>query len=101
MPVLRPFRAWRYADAPALADLLVPPYDIISPAAQAAFYARHPANLIQIELGLEQPADDDQNNRYTRAAVALNDWRQRRVLQRDPWPTSVSYTHLTLPTTLE
>ena len=45
MPVLRPFRAWRYADAPALADLLVPPYDIISPAAQAAFYARHPANL--------------------------------------------------------
>ncbi|MGB4805487.1 MAG: DUF1015 domain-containing protein [Anaerolineae bacterium] len=91
MPVLRPFRAWRYADAPALADLLVPPYDIISPAAQAAFYARHPANLIQIELGLEQPADDDQNNRYTRAAVALNDWRQRRVLQRDPWPTFYIY----------
>ena len=91
MSVLRPFQAWRYADAPILADLLVPPYDIITPAAQAAFYARHPANLIQVELGLEQPTDDERANRYTRAAAALNDWRQRGVLRRDPLPAFYIY----------
>lgn len=84
MPVIRPFRAWRYApDAGDLADLLVPPYDVISPAGQDAFYARHPHNLIHLELGRETAHDDAHGNRYTRAAASLADWRARRVIRRD------------------
>lgn len=90
MPILRPFRAWRYADG-ALADLLVPPYDVISPAEQTAFYARHPDNLIRVELGYEYGDDNEQNNRYTRALAAMHDWRQRGVVQRDPQPALYVY----------
>lgn len=91
MPHIRPFRAWRHRDSEALADLLVPPYDVISPAEQAAFYARHPANLIQVELGLERPGDDEQDNRYTRAASALAAWRQAGILRRDHLPAFYVY----------
>ncbi len=92
MPVIRPFRAWRYArDAGDLADLLVPPYDVISPVAQDAFYARHPASLIRLELGRELAGDDSAANRYTRAAASLADWRARGVIRRDPRPSFYVY----------
>lgn len=91
MPAIRPFRAWRFTDAAALADLLVPPYDIISPAEQTAYYARHPDNLIRVELGQERPDDDERTNRYTRAAAALDDWRTRGIVQRDPVPAIYVY----------
>lgn len=92
MPVIRPFRAWRYASqAGDLADLLVPPYDVISPAGQDAFYARHPHNLIHLELGREVAGDDVHGNRYTRAAASLADWRAHGIVTRDQRPAFYVY----------
>lgn len=92
MPVIRPFRAWRYAPPSGdLADLLVPPYDVISPAGQDAFYARHPHSLIQLELGREAAGDDAHANRYTRAATSLADWRARGIITRDRRPALYVY----------
>ncbi len=92
MPVVRPFRAWRYAPQTGeLADLLVPPYDIISPASQDAFYTRHPHNLVRLELGREMADDDAHTNRYTRAAATLADWQARGIVRRDPRPAYYVY----------
>ncbi|MGZ3675477.1 MAG: DUF1015 family protein, partial [Ktedonobacterales bacterium] len=58
-----------------LAALVTPPYDVISPEAQARYYERHPENIIRLELGRDEPGDDELDNRYTRAAVTFAEWR--------------------------
>ena len=77
MAELRPFPGLRFNPQRVgdLADVVCPPYDVISPAEQAALYARSPFNLVRLELGREQPGDDERDNRYTRAASTLAEAR--------------------------
>lgn len=93
MAEVRPLRGIRYA--PALrqhsAQLITPPYDVISPRAQAAYYERHPYNVIRLELGKEQPDDNDLNNVYTRAAATYAEWRSGGILQQDEAPAYYLY----------
>lgn len=90
MTRIQPFRGWRYdlaaAGATRLSDLLTPPYDVISPDRQAAFYDRHPANVIRLELARDEPGDDDRVNRFARAAATLTDWQRRGVLRQEAAP---------------
>ncbi len=51
MADVRPLPGIRYADAAHLAALVTPPYDVISPEAQARYYERDPHNIIRLELG--------------------------------------------------
>ena len=87
---IHPFRGWRYdlaaAGAADWAELLTPPYDVISPAQQAAFYARHPHNVIRLELAQDEAGDGDAANRYARAATTLHGWQRRGVLRQEPTP---------------
>jgi uncharacterized protein (DUF1015 family) len=89
MAELRPFRGIRYGPqviAQGMAAVLCPPYDVISPAEQAALYAASPYNVVRIEYGVVQPDDNDNNNRYTRAASALRDWLASGVLMQEQSP---------------
>jgi uncharacterized protein (DUF1015 family) len=90
MSRIQPFRGWRYdlatAGSASLDELLTPPYDVISPAQQAAYYARHPHNVVRLELTADQPGDDDHANRYTRAAATLAGWRTGGVLRQESAP---------------
>ncbi len=83
MADVRPLPGIRYAAEAELAALVTPPYDVISPDAQARYYERHPHNIIRLELGLDQPGDDDLNNRYTRAAATFANWRLHGVMRQD------------------
>src|SRR5579859_2785505 len=83
MADVRPLSGIRYAAADQLATLVTPPYDVISPEAQARYYARHPENIIRLELGRDEPGDDALDNRYTRAAVTFAEWRLQGVLAQD------------------
>jgi uncharacterized protein (DUF1015 family) len=83
MAEVRPFPGIRYADESHLAALVTPPYDVISPEAQARFYERDPHNIIRLELGRDQPGDDDLDNRYTRAAAAFAEWRRAGLMTQD------------------
>ena len=83
MADVRPLPGIRYADEAQLAALVTPPYDVISPEAQARYYARDPHNIIRLELGREEPGDDDLDNRYTRAAATFAEWRRTGVLRQD------------------
>jgi uncharacterized protein (DUF1015 family) len=67
-----------------LAALVTPPYDVISPEAQARYYERHPHNIIRLELGRDKPGDDELDNKYTRAAATFADWRLHGIMRQDP-----------------
>ncbi len=98
MPEFIPFRGLRYNEAIVgdLANVLTPPYDVISPAQQDAFYAAHPNNIIRLVLNRAEPGDTDEDSRPARAAGILDSWRQQGILQQDTKPayylTAVDFT---------
>jgi uncharacterized protein (DUF1015 family) len=88
MAEVRPLRAVRYAPARVgdLAQVITPPYDVISPQAQATYYERNPYNAIRLELGKEEASDTTLNTVYTRAAATLAEWRLQGILRQDETP---------------
>ena len=87
-----PFCAFRYNPASAPFErVLTQPYDKISPAMQEKYYAADPHNLITVEKGRSYPGDTPQNNVYTRAAAALDDWIRSNIIQQDPTPSFYAY----------
>jgi len=72
-------------------NVVAPPYDVIGTEAQKVLHARHPNNVIRLELGLDQPEDGRSQNRYTRAASLLRDWLAQGTLRRDPEPAIYPY----------
>src|ERR1043166_1753567 len=74
-----------------LADVVTEPYDKITPQMQEAYLARHPNNIVRIILGLEQPEDTASNNKYTRAAQWLHDWKKQGVLVSAPGRAMYAY----------
>jgi uncharacterized protein (DUF1015 family) len=103
MAQVYPFRAFRYNPARAPFDrVLTQPYDKISTAMQEKYYAADPHNLIAVEKGRGYPGDTPQNNVYTRAAAALNDWIRENLVMQDPEPAFYAYTQeYTVPGTEE
>jgi uncharacterized protein (DUF1015 family) len=103
MAQVYPFRAFRYDPARAPLDrVLTQPYDKISPEMQEKYYAADPHNLIAAEKGRAYPSDTTQNNVYTRAAAALEDWIRDHVVVQDPAPSFYACTQeYTVPGTEE
>ncbi|HVA46869.1 MAG TPA: DUF1015 domain-containing protein [Pirellulales bacterium] len=93
MPQIEAFRALRYdlGHVGSLSDVVAPPYDVIGPDLQDQLYKRHPANCIRLILNREEPGDDVQNNRYSRAARFLKNWRDEGVLRTEPDPAVYVY----------
>ena len=75
MAEVRAFPGLRFAGAP-LADVIAPPYDVISPDEQAQLYDRSPYNVIRLELGREA-------DRYAEAKRCFEAWRDAGVLRQD------------------
>jgi uncharacterized protein (DUF1015 family) len=92
VPEIRPFRALRF-NASATADpalVVAPPYDVIDEAQRRRLLARHPANVVRLDLpGVEQGDEDD--DRYRRAARTLATWRSDGTLHKDPHPSLYLY----------
>src|SRR5258707_5207048 len=75
MARIRPFEALRY-DVPELADVVAPPYDVLSADQRAEYLARSPYNVVHLTL----PDDEEQAGRD------VTDWREQGVLARDQEP---------------
>jgi uncharacterized protein (DUF1015 family) len=86
MVMLRPFRPLRYNPGvvPDLADVVSPPYDVISGAHRDALHERSEHNVIH--LILNRAADP-----YGTAAQLLQAWRRDGVLVRDAQPALCFY----------
>jgi uncharacterized protein (DUF1015 family) len=93
MPTIQSFRGLRYnlGQVGSLSDVITPPYDVISPEFQDELYKKHPANFIRLELNRDEPGDNEQSNKYTRAAKFLKNWRSEGVMQVDPDPALYVY----------
>src|SRR5438477_11058426 len=85
MADVQAFRAFRYdlGRVGALGDVVAPPYDVIDEGLQQALYARSPYNVIRLILNKENPADTENDNRYTRAAQTLKAWQHDNILVQD------------------
>lgn len=93
MAKIVPFRGLRYS-AKRFADptrVTAPPYDVISPALQEELHQRHENNIVRLILGRISPEDTAEDNRYTRAALLLRQWRLDGILTRDPEPSIYLY----------
>lgn len=88
MADVRPLQGIRYSGEKVgnVGEVVTPPFDVISAEDQVRFYARHPYNVIRLELGQELAEDDTLDNRYTRAAAALAEWRVQGVLRQETTP---------------
>jgi len=103
VPVVRPFRALRYApDAvPDLASVVAPPYDVIGPDEVRKLLARDPRNVVRLDLPIAEPGDEP-DERYRRAARLISTWRSDGTLHRDPRPALYAYEQsYTIPGTAE
>jgi uncharacterized protein (DUF1015 family) len=92
MAEVRPFRALRYTSRTDPALAIAPPYDVISPAEQAALYERSPYNVVRIEYGVQRESDTPSENRYTRAGADLTRWREEGLLALDASSAVYIYT---------
>ena len=83
-----PFRGLLYnvAKIKNLREVVTPPYDVISPEEQDAFYKGHPHNAIRLILGKAYPTDTETDNWYTRAAADFEKWQAEHTLVRDMAP---------------
>jgi uncharacterized protein (DUF1015 family) len=93
MAEIAPFRGLRYNQekVPDLAQVVIPPYDVISREEQQAFHERSPHNFIRLELGLPTPEDSSENNPHTRAAAWMRQWEHQGILVRNPKPSIYCY----------
>lgn len=69
-----------------LADVVAPPFDVISEQEQNQFHERHPQNIIRLTLGKIAENDTPTDNRYTRAAECLNRWLTDDIILLDKKP---------------
>jgi uncharacterized protein (DUF1015 family) len=76
---------------PDLGAIMTPPYDVISDAERAAYIAHNPYSMIHLILGAEHPDDTADNNRFTRAAALLQEWRRTGTLVQEPQPAFYVY----------
>lgn len=95
MPTLRPFRALRFDPAVVgdLSAVISPPYDVISPAERERLLARHPRNVVRIELPVVSPGSNAPGHAdpYDQAARTLADWQRDGTLRTDPEPALYAY----------
>ncbi len=93
MAEIAPFRGLRYNQkmVPDLAQVVIPPYDVISPEEQRTFHERSPYNFIRLELGLPTPEDSSEDNPHTRAEAWIRQWEHQGILERNPKPSVYCY----------
>ena len=93
MAELQPLKGIRYNRVVVgnLAEVVTPPFDVISAEAQQRYYARSPYNVIRLELTKSEAGDNALNNRYTRAAATYGEWRLKGVLRQQERPAFYLY----------
>jgi uncharacterized protein (DUF1015 family) len=90
-----PFLGIRYDGARVgdMSRVLAPPYDVIGEVERAELEARHPQNVVRIEL----PRGEG-DARYAEAAQLLGAWREEGILRADASPALYVYEEqFTLP----
>jgi uncharacterized protein (DUF1015 family) len=93
MANIRPFHGIRFnSDAiKDLSNVVSQPYDKITPEMQEEYYLKEPHNVVRIILGKEEPGDNENENKYTRARKYFEKWLKERIIKRENVPSLYSY----------
>ena len=93
MPQIEAFRGIRYdlGHVGSLSSVVAPPYDVIDAELKAELEAANPHNVVRLILSEDRPGDNDQENRYTRSAHTMRDWRRDNVLFEEGDPAVYVY----------
>jgi uncharacterized protein (DUF1015 family) len=88
MAEVLPFKGVRYNREliPEMADVVAPPYDVISAEEQEVLYNRHANNVVRLILGKQQSGDTADDNVHARAGLYFRTWMDQKILVRDPVP---------------
>lgn len=93
MATIRPFTGLRFsAAAGPSADLVAPPYDVISPSEREQFASKNPHNVVRLTLPESEPDDRSKFVKYARSAARLEEWRRESVLSPEAKPAFYRYT---------
>ena len=94
MAQIRPFAGIHYAKRSDLdfSKVIAPPYDVLDEGGKAALQARHPNNVVTIDLPHLPAKAAGPGDVYERAKLTLDAWRAARVLVQDPRPALYPYT---------
>ncbi|MCC6403853.1 MAG: DUF1015 domain-containing protein [Fimbriimonadaceae bacterium] len=88
MADMRAFRGLRYtARAGDLANLVAPPYDVVSPEMRERLAAEDLHNYVLLTLPEAQPDDRSRMIKYARSAARLEEWVREGVLAPDAKPS--------------
>ncbi|MCO6042505.1 DUF1015 domain-containing protein [Aeoliella sp. ICT_H6.2] len=93
MPQISAFRGLRYnlGQVGSLSSVVAPPYDVIDPELQQQLYDANEYNVVRLILNKDEPGDDDNDNRYTRAAKLLKQWQRDGALFTEADPAIYVY----------
>lgn len=93
MADIRAFRGLRFelGRVGALSDVIAPPYDVIDDSLSKKLHDQNEYNTIRLILDPVLPTDNDEENRYTRTAKRLKQWKQDGILVEDREPAFYVY----------
>ena len=80
MATIRPFSGIHYASRPdlELSKLIAPPYDVLDERGKAALQAKHPNNIVTVDLPHMPPKAVGPDEVYAKANTTLQAWLERR-----------------------
>ena len=78
-----------------MSNVVTPPYDVISPKEQEAYYQKSPYNIVRLILGKSEPGDSSHSDIHKRASQYFQNWMNSQILVQDDVPafylTSVTF----------
>jgi uncharacterized protein (DUF1015 family) len=99
LATIRPFSGIHYANRPdlELSKLIAPPYDVLKDADKNALQAKHPNNIVTVDLPHLPPESLGPDADYEKANTTLQAWLAAGVLVRDRrqalYPYTQSFEH--------
>lgn len=91
MATIRPFAGIRFAKGTDVSGLIAPPYDVLDEKGKAALQARHPNNIVTIDLPHLPAKTVGPDETYEGANNVLQAWLRAGVLKRDSRTATYAY----------
>ncbi len=92
MAQIRPFAGIRYSRKTSdFSGVIAPPYDVLNDAQKASLQARHPNNIVTVDLPFTPPKSVGPDEVYLGANNTLQAWLRAGVLEKDKRPAIYPY----------
>lgn len=93
MPQIRPFAGIHFGKnlGPDISNLIAPPFDVLDEKSKAALQAKHPNNIVTIDLPYLPPKAVGPDEVYAKANLTLQSWLSAHILEKSPRPALYPY----------